>query len=67
MDVPLIWTTKGNVPVGSLEYTTAWEIAPGEFIKFVETYKQGDEVVKQNAHIYSLKSMFSEAQAQSLD
>ena len=66
MDTPLIWTTKGNVPVDSLQYETAWEVVPGEFIKFVETYREGDEVVKQNAHIYSLKSLFSEAQAQSL-
>jgi hypothetical protein len=65
-EVPLIWTTKGNVPVESLSYSTAWEIVPGEFIKFVETYKDGEEIVKQSAHIYSLKSLFSEAQAQSI-
>ena len=49
-DVPLIWTTKGNVPVDSLEYTAKW-YDTAENIKLVETYVLAGEVVKQNAHI----------------
>lgn len=50
-DEPLIWTSKGNLPMASLSYSHAWEETP-EYLKFSETYKLGDEVVKQSAHVY---------------
>jgi hypothetical protein len=65
-DIPLIYTSKGNLPVDGLDYKTSWEIVPGEFIKFVEVYRLGDEIVKENAHVYSLRGLFSEAQAAQL-
>lgn len=52
---PLIWTTKGNVPVASLEYATRWEFSANN-IKFVETYKSDGEVVKENVHVCILNS-----------
>ena len=47
---PLVWTTKGNMPIDSLVYSTTW-IETETCIKLVETYMLGDEVVKQNAHV----------------
>jgi hypothetical protein len=52
MDEPLIWTTKGNVPVSSLTYQTAWDVTD-TYTKFTETYLDSSgEVVKQSAHVY---------------
>lgn len=48
---PLIWTTKGNLPIASLEYSHAWEDQP-EYLKFSETYRLDGEIVKQSAHVY---------------
>jgi len=49
---PLIWTTKGNVPLDSLEYYIGWEITD-KSITFREEYRFKDtgEVAKQNSHI----------------
>lgn len=47
---PLIWTSKGNLPVAALEYSHAWEETP-DYIKFSETYKLDGEVVKQSCHL----------------
>lgn len=52
MDEPLIYTSKGNVPIASLTYETAWEVNDA-FIKFVERYRDATgEVVKEGAHVY---------------
>lgn len=53
-DVPLIWTTKGNVPVASLEHYIGWDITE-EAIVFREEYRLNGEIVKQNAHVKLLK------------
>lgn len=62
-DIPLIYTSKGNLPVDSLIYETRWEDAP-DFIKFTEVYMLGDEVVKESAHIYSKRGLMTDAVAQ---
>lgn len=49
-EVPLIWTTKGNVPIADLQYGVAWE-ETDTYIKFIETYRIGDEIVKQAVHV----------------
>lgn len=61
MDEPLIYTSKGNLPVKDLRYEHAWEDAK-EYIKFTERYWLGDEVVKESAHVYQKRglSMFGE-------
>ena len=51
---PLIWTTKGNVPVESVRYETKWFVS-NERIEFIETYFDGEEIVRQNVHISILK------------
>lgn len=54
MGTPLIYTTKGNLPIDSLEYSTNWAIND-EFIQLTETYKLDGEVVRESAHVYSKK------------
>ena len=49
-DKPLIFTTKGNLPESSLKHEVEWRVTP-EQITFIETYKLGDEVVKQSSHV----------------
>lgn len=62
MEKPLIWTTKGNVPVDSLNYQTGWDICPPHYIKFVERYlDESGEVVKESAHVYDLKGVTAES------
>lgn len=47
---PLIFTTKGNLPIEWLEYSHKWEDLE-TCIKFSETYTLHGEVVKQSAHV----------------
>ena len=51
-EVPLIYTTLGNVPIDSLDYSYNWEDTK-EYTKFTETYKKDGEIVKQSCHVYS--------------
>lgn len=51
---PLIWTTKGNLPVASLRHDTEWRVSE-ERIIFVERYWLGEEVVKESTHVNILK------------
>jgi hypothetical protein len=48
----LIWTTKGNIPVDELKHEAEWDVQK-DYIKFVERYRLGDEIVKESAHVYS--------------
>lgn len=50
MDEPLIYTTKGNLPIASLDYSHKWEDLE-TCIKFSETYTLDGEIVKQSAHV----------------
>jgi hypothetical protein len=56
---PLIYTTKGNVPVSALKYETAWENTP-DYIKFMERYTLNGEVVRESAHVYQKKPLSAE-------
>lgn len=47
---PLIFTTKGNLPIASLDYSTRWEDC-AEYTKLIETYKLGGEVVRESVHV----------------
>lgn len=64
-EVPLIYTSKGNLPVEELEYSTAWEDSE-DYIKFVEKYFLDGEVVKESAHIYAKRGVSIGAVQQSL-
>ena len=57
MDVqPLIYTTRGNLPIEQLAYSHRWEDAP-EYTKFTETYHLGDEVVRESVHVYAKRPL----------
>ena len=53
---PLVYTTKGNLPISTLEYFHSWEDSE-TYIKFIQGYKLEGEVVKQEAHIYLKKGI----------
>lgn len=55
---PLIFTTRGNVPIDSLDYSHEW-LENDEELRLVETYKAKDngEIVKQNVHIKLKKGL----------
>ena len=55
-ETPLIWTSKGNLPIADLIYTYYWMDSP-EALTFVEEYRLGDEIVKGNSHSYLKKGL----------
>lgn len=55
---PLIWTSKGNLPLASLRAETCWEQSD-TYIKFVERHYLDDEVVKEAAHVLMLQPIQS--------
>lgn len=57
MDEPLIYTSKGNVPVNSLVYSKEWQITE-ELVIFREFWTdEAGELVKNNVHMYALKGL----------
>ncbi len=50
MTEPLIWTSKGNIPLAGLQHAVEWRISD-EQIVFIETYSQDGEIVKQSSHV----------------
>lgn len=57
---PLVYTTKGNLPISGLEYFHFWEDSE-EYTKFIQGYKLDGEIVKQEAHVRMKKGMGLEA------
>ena len=51
---PLIFTSKGNIPMTGLRHDVEWRI-DDERVVFVERYFLGDEVVKESTHVKLLK------------
>ena len=51
-DVPLIFTSKGNLPESDLIYVTDW-VVTDNYILFNEKWLLNEEVVKSNTHAYS--------------
>lgn len=62
MTEPLIYTTKGNLPIASLAYSTVWDVTE-DYIKFTETYRLGDEVVRESAHVRTLHGVTGAGEA----
>ena len=50
LDVPLIWTTKGNLPITELEHQVQWQVGTDQIV-FTEAYLLDGEVVKKSSHI----------------
>lgn len=46
---PLIYTTKGNVPIASLQYRHEWQ-EDDNGIYLIEEYTLDGEIVKKNVH-----------------
>lgn len=64
-EAPHIYTSRGNLPIASLEYATRWEDAP-TYLKFVETYRLAGEVVRESAHVYVKQGLSLDVQAEKL-
>ena len=58
-EIPLIHTTKGNIPVSELVYSASWHLEKTH-IEFRETYTDSlGEIVKQNAHAFVFPAQFN--------
>ena len=55
-ETPLIWTTKGNLPIDILEYRTEWVDTPTN-VTMVEIYEHRGEVVRRSVHVYDRKGL----------
>jgi hypothetical protein len=62
-ETPLIYTTKGNVPLDSVELKVEWFFEP-EYVKLVEKAfdKASGELIKESAHVYSKFSVVGAAE-----
>jgi hypothetical protein len=49
--VPLIHTSKGNLPISDLRHEVAWRVNGQESVIFVEKYFLDEEVVKESTHV----------------
>ncbi len=47
---PLIFTTKGNIPLDSVTQVVEWRVSPDQII-FIEKYFLGEELVKESTHV----------------
>jgi hypothetical protein len=52
-DEPLIYTTKGNIPMAGLTHDVSWRVSD-TVIVCVERYYLGDEMVKESSHVHVL-------------
>jgi hypothetical protein len=54
---PLIYTSKGNVPIDSLTYTKDWKVDES-FVIFREFWHDSDgNIVKNNVHMFALQGL----------
>jgi hypothetical protein len=62
-EVPLIYTSRGNVPLDSVDIKVEWFFEP-DYVKLVEKAfdKVSGELIKESAHIYSKSSVMGVAQ-----
>lgn len=59
-DEPLIYTSRGNVPIASLKFEVHW-IVNDDYIQVIERYRAEDgEIVKEGAHVYSKRGVTGE-------
>ena len=55
-ETPMIWTSKGNLPIDILEYRTEWIEDPTK-ITMVEIYEHRGDVVRRSVHVYDRKGL----------
>lgn len=63
-EVPLIYTSKGNIPEESLLFEPIWEDTP-DYTKLRLIYRLDGEVVKESAFVLSKRGLSSDSVAQS--
>lgn len=51
-NIPLIWTSRGNIPLSDVKQITRWLNTPVS-IQLVIEYYVGEELVKCDCHVYS--------------
>lgn len=61
-DMPLIWTTKGNLPVATLTHQVEWRCSQNNII-FIERYLLAGELVKESTHIHVLEGAAASSEA----
>lgn len=54
--IPLIWTTKGNLPEADLRSEQKWVDHP-DFVSLTLEYYLEEELVKSSTHVYSKKPL----------
>lgn len=62
-EVPLIYTSKGNLPIADLEYSHQW-MENDDAVIFVEEYRYNGELVKRNSHCKFKKGLDSTLEQQ---
>ena len=62
-DIPLIYTSKGNLPESELQFEPIWEDTP-DYTKLRLVYRLNGEVVKESAFVLSKRGLSSDAIAQ---
>ena len=60
-DEPLIFTTRGNLPLSALTRKDRWEYLPGEYVKHVVVHLLDGEVVREEPSVCLLKTFAGEA------
>jgi hypothetical protein len=60
-EVPLIYTSKGNLPISDLTYQHQW-LEDDNAITLVEEYRLGDEIVKRNVHARLKRGLATDVQ-----
>ena len=50
-DIPLIATSKGNIPVEALEHRTEWTVTE-RYTQFKEYFYLKGELVKESSHVW---------------
>jgi hypothetical protein len=55
-DEPLIFTSKGNVPISTLRYEHRWQDNE-KFTMLQEFWFDGDEIVKNNVHVMAKEGL----------
>jgi hypothetical protein len=62
--IPLIYTSRGNVPLDSVDIKVEWCVEP-DYIKLVEKAfdKASGELIKESAHVYSKMGVAGSAEA----
>lgn len=63
VEEPLVYTTKGNLPLSSLKYRHEW-LEDDVAITFAEEYTLDGEVVRRNAHSRLKKGLDAAVQNQ---